>query len=87
MKRPKIDPERFGPALKAWSIKKCIPLCQIAHRLNQHPNNIYSYTKNRPQGLPPVHPTLGRLVEIAEVLGITLDELARGPHGEGLRDG
>ena len=69
------------------AIEKGIPLRQIAHRLNHHPNNIYTYTKARPQGLAPVQPTLGRLLEIADILGITVDELARGPHGEGLQDG
>lgn len=84
-KKGKIDPEKFGAALKAWSKKKKIPLTKIAERMHQHPNNLYAYTKTH-YGRPNILPTMGRLVEIADILEISLDQLARGPFGEGLRD-
>jgi len=85
MKKGKIDPSKFGLALKAWSKQKKIPLVKIAERLHQHPNNLYAYTKAS-YGRQNTMPNLGNAIEIAEVLGITLDQLLRGPFGEGLRD-
>lgn len=84
MERPKINPEEFGQALNAWSIVKEMPLAEIARAINVNPNSLYMYTKHK-KNAPRVLPTLGRLVEIADALGITLDELARGPFGEGLQ--
>lgn len=84
MERPKIDPEKFGLALTAWSIEKSMPLRQIAFALEVSPNSLYCYTKTR-QDAPNVLPRIDRAAEIADALGITLDELARGPHGEGLQ--
>lgn len=85
MAKNRIDPEKFGAALKAWSKKKKIPITQIAARMHQRPNNLYAYTKTR-YGKPNIQPTLGRFAEIAEILDISLDQLAKGPCGEGLRD-
>lgn len=85
MAKNRIDPDKFGAALKAWSKKRKIPLKQIAERMHQHQNNIYAYTKERP-GQTKIHPTLGRFIEIAEILEVSLDQLAKGPCGEGLRD-
>lgn len=85
MAKKKIDPEKFHLALLAWSKKKGIPLRRIAEKMGVHPNSIYYYTKTRPDRTN-VLPGLGKAAEIADVLHITLDELAKGPDGEGLRD-
>lgn len=81
----KFDPEKFHLALKAWCKEKKKPLRVVAKEMGLHPNSVYMYTKPRPDG-PRVIPRLDRAAEIADVLEITLDELARGPFGEGLRD-
>lgn len=83
MEKSRINPEKFGLALTAWSREKEIPLREIASQMGVHPNSIYVYTKSR-KHVPNVLPRIDRAAEIADVLGITVDELARGPHGEGL---
>lgn len=85
MGKSKIDPEKFHLALRAWSKKKGIPIVEISRRMGVHANSVYCYARKR-KGHPNVVPTLGKAAEIAAVLRITLDELAQGPDGEGLRD-
>lgn len=86
MKSGKIDPGKFGIALKAWCRKRKIQLLEIALILEQNPNNIYNYTRGNRSGAKAAQPTLGQMVKIADVLGVSLDQLARGPFGEGLLD-
>lgn len=81
----KFDPDKFHLALLAWCKLKKMPLKVLAEKMRLHQNSIYMYTKPRPNA-PRVIPRLDRAAEIADVLEITLDELARGPFGEGLRD-
>lgn len=81
----KIDPDKFGLALMAWSEQKEIPLRKIAFALGLSPNSIYTYTQTR-RNRPNVTPNLYRAKEIADVLGITLEQLPQGPHGEGLSE-
>ena len=85
MAKNRIDPEKFGAALKAWCDVKKITLVDVADGIGVHRNAVYSYTKSR-KDAPPVIPNLLRAAEIAEFLGLTIDKLARGPFGEGLRN-
>lgn len=81
----KFDPEKFHLALRAWCRLKRISIAFVAKEMGLHPSSVYMYTNPRPKAAR-VIPRLDRAAEIADVLGITLDELACGPSGEGLRD-
>lgn len=77
----KIDPEKFGRALVAWCRKKNMTQYQLAKKIGVPGENLYIYTRRRM-----ILPSLARAVDIADALGITIDQLAQGPNGEGLRD-
>ncbi len=81
----KFDPEKFHLALISWCELRKKSIAELAREMGLHPNSLYMYTKPRPDG-PRVIPRLDRAAEIADALEITLDKLARGPFGEGLRD-
>lgn len=80
-----IDPAKFRFALRAWCKEKKITQYAIAEKIGIPTPSMYAYTK-RYRVKAYITPRLDRAVKIAEALGITIDELARGPHGEGLRD-
>lgn len=85
MDKEKIDPEKFGDALKAWCKTKRVSIARLARQTCQNPANLYAYTKHS-KGHTRTVPTLVRALELADALEITLEELARGPFGEGLVD-
>lgn len=79
----KIDPYKFPLALLAWCKEKNTTQYQIAKKIGIPCENLYVYTRRKEV---PNIPSLARAAEIADALGITIDQLAQGPNGEGLRD-
>lgn len=83
-----FDPDKFYDALKAWCELRGISMRGLALKLGMHPNSIHCYGKrSRKTGKKKIEPGLYKAAKMADALGITLDQLAAGPYGEGLRDG
>lgn len=76
------NPDCFHLALAAWMKEKKYSSRLLAEAAGLHLNTIETYRRLNPKRRS--IPGLYAMVCIAEALGITVEDLLRGPHNEGM---